>query len=166
MKNFNKGSVQIEFVLVLPILIMLSFGAFEVHRFITLNTSLKTAAYSVALWGSRDARRNLIRQHIDVVSLDNPELKVGENASIIVTGITAGRGTQNLIKWSVSRGTGTSNVTSSYPILYDRRLYKSPIDSIIVEVSYNYTPLFFSFASKVLRYQVCVDYRGIDFPQS
>ena len=165
MKISKKGAAQIEFIIVLPILILLSFGAFELYRFVTLNTSLKTSAYNIALWSSRDASASFINQTIDVITLDYPDLAVSTNASVIVTGLTAGLGTQNTIKWAILRGSGTSNVTPSNPILYDSVLYQGPIDSIVVEINYNYVPLFFGFASKILKYQVCIDYRGSNFPQ-
>jgi TadE-like protein len=190
MSRFNRGAVLVELVLILPILVLFSFGCFEIHNQIQVQNYLLTTSYRLALWTSMNAdyATNVPNYFTQLIAEGAP-YNMAANGTLIITGlVTAGSTTTNSIRWyrakNASLNSGNMNhaataapvgygsvVTTTYPKLYfsgTGSTTPTTIQTIVVEVIYNYTPLYYSGlgGSKTLRYTIPIDYRGTSFPSS
>lgn len=160
MKNFNtKGAVLIEFIILLSVLLLLFFGFFELYIFFSIKYYLQTSAYKIALWASKDSTNSHINTYIDIILSEGDQHNMAKNGTIIVSGVAAGGTSFNTVTWIIQRGLDASKVSSTSPVLYSSNFAEKKINSVVVELFYNYQPHFFSFSPKKISYSVCIDSR-------
>jgi Flp pilus assembly protein TadG len=160
MKNFNtKGAVLIEFIISLSVLLLLFFGFFELYRFFSIKCYLQTSAYKIALWASKDSTNSNINTYIDIILSEGDQHDMAKNGTVIISGVAAGGTSSNTITWVIQRGLDASKVSSTWPVLYNNNFAEKKINSVIVELFYNYQPHFFSFSPTKISYSACIDSR-------
>lgn len=86
----NKGQGMVEFALVLPILLLLIFGAIEVGRLLFMYSSVATAAREAARYASASGvgENGVIERWRDCTGIRNAAIRIGTLAGVDASGIT------------------------------------------------------------------------------
>jgi Flp pilus assembly protein TadG len=88
--NRSKGQGMVEFALVLPILLLLIFGAIEVGRMLFIYSAVATAAREAARYASASGvgENGLIERWRDCTGIRNAAIRMGALAGVDASGIT------------------------------------------------------------------------------
>lgn len=111
----DSGLALIEFVIILPVMILLAYGAYEVNRFININQKLESTAYQLADMITNN--RSLTENDVDVF-LRSAEVIMRPyyvpEMSIIITSFHQPVGGTPITAWQRSMPAGlTSSLVSS-----------------------------------------------------
>jgi Flp pilus assembly protein TadG len=146
------GVAAVEFALILPILMLLALGCFEVPRYVLLWQRLERASSGVSDLVAQADEPITANQMSDILSAARIMMQpyaVFNNGSIVVTSInnpTGGTGTTNT--WRVACGTvnniGNLGAVGSTPANLPASLLPLPTDNeiLVTEIYFNYTPVF------------------------
>jgi len=152
----RRGVAAIEFALILPILLVLALGCFEVPRYVLLWQRLERASSGVSDLVAQADEPITANQMTDIFSAAKIMMQpyaVLTNGSIVVTSInnpTGGTGVKNT--WRIACGTvnntgklgavGATPTGSAFP-----NALSPAIDNevLVTEVYFTYTPVFKSF---------------------
>lgn len=151
----REGVAAMEFALNLPILLLLAFGGFEVSRFLLIQQKTDKIAYIVADVISQSTTSTLSNAQITQImtaaaQVMNP-MTFGPKGFVIVNSVTqTGAPTANnqpKVSWQRTGG-GTMTKASQVGTVAGNATLPGNItlvdkdNVIVVEVFYNYTPLF------------------------
>lgn len=174
-KNQNrKGVLLIEFALTLPVFIFLGAGCYEFYKISNAQYFLKHALYRLMISVSKDASSENIEKSLQMIIKEGAIYGLSDRASFIVTGLRTGNRNTNEIAWvrdSLSYGLTTEPlpttvVSTTVPALSDTNKFSHTVDTVVIEMSYNYLPGFFLKTGGTLKELVVVDYRGENFPNN
>jgi Flp pilus assembly protein TadG len=147
----SDGVAAMEFALNLPILLLLSFGGFEVSRFLLIQQKTDKIAYIVADVISQSTSSNLSNTQINQILIAAAKvmepMTFGADGYVIVNSVTKTGTNAPKVSWQRTGGgtmtkasqVGVANGTATMPggiTLADKD------NVIVVEVFYRYTPLF------------------------
>ncbi len=108
----QRGVAMVEFALILPLLVLVTFGGFEMTRYILLNQKLDKAASSVADLTAQE--KTLAQSDVDVILDVTPQLlapfEYTTNGRTIVTSVSHHTVGGTTVNWQ--RGTGALPATS------------------------------------------------------
>jgi len=147
----TKGASMVEFALILPLLITMSIGIYEVTNYILLSAKLNEIATGIADWVSAQTTNATIQDCFIGANLMGAEYNFSTKGDVIVSGfqVTGSSGSSSLkLAWQkTSPGAvsqiiinGTSGAITSSPVSI-----LSDTNVIVVEVTYNYQPTFSYF---------------------
>jgi Flp pilus assembly protein TadG len=147
----SDGVAAMEFALNLPLLLLLSFGGFEVSRLLLIQQKTDKIAYIVADVISQSTTSTLSNAQITQImtaaaQVMNP-MTFGPNGYVIVNSVTKTGNNSPKVSWQRTGG-GTMTKTSQVGAVNGTATLPGGItlvdkdNVIIVEVFYNYTPLF------------------------
>lgn len=155
------GAVLIEFCLCLPILVSLCFGMYELYRLYNVHITTYNIAAKIGMWSSVDTSK--VTDYIQEGYNLGSNIKLQNQGTILVTGLITGNADKkgvNQTQWT--KGSGTTEITGSYPLLSDASAFTLNYQTIVVDIVYNYKPLIsLSFISpRTIRKTFCIDYRN------
>ncbi|HVZ01790.1 MAG TPA: TadE/TadG family type IV pilus assembly protein [Dongiaceae bacterium] len=153
----KSGVAAIEFALILPILVLLTLGCFEVPRYVLLWQRLERASSGVSDLVAQADEPLTANQMTDIFSAAKVLMQpyaIFTDGSIVVTSInnpTGGSGVKNT--WRVACGTvnttGTLGAVNSTPTNLPAQLSPTLDNEVLVaEIYFNYTPVFKTFIYK------------------
>jgi Flp pilus assembly protein TadG len=162
----RKGSVLMEVVLTLPLILILFGGGFEVSRFALLQMKVSRSATTMAdlvaqnVTSVTSAQIASFRQAIPHIG--SPFVMDDTNTQIIVTAVKANAADVSKVCWQVSTMAdlgessriGAHNATASLP---DDITLKNGDTAIIAEIYYAYEPTVFTgFVDSRILYNVAI----------
>jgi Flp pilus assembly protein TadG len=147
----RRGVAAIEFALVLPILVLLALGCFEVPRYVLLWQRLERASSGVSDLVAQADEPVTANQMTDIFSAAKIMMQpytIFNTGSIVVTSInnpTAGTGVKNT--WRIACGTvnttGKLGAVNSTPTNLPAALSPTTDNEVLVtELYFNYVPIF------------------------
>jgi Flp pilus assembly protein TadG len=144
------GASMVEFVLVLPLLILISLGIYETTNYILLNQKLNEIAAGVANWVSSKTTAAEITDSMIGANLLGTKYNFATKGGVVVSGFQQQSGSSaQVLVWRQA----SSGVTSSIQTDANGNIISSPFSLtseyqlIVVEVTYNYQPTFSYFAA-------------------
>jgi Flp pilus assembly protein TadG len=150
----RRGVAAIEFALILPILVLLTLGCFEVPRYVLLWQRLERASSGVSDLVSQADEPMTANQMTDIMSAAKIMMQpydIKTKGKIIVTSInnpTGGTGVKNTWRISCGSGTGTTQLgaVNATPTNFPAALNPTVDNEVLVtEVFFTYTPVFKTF---------------------
>ncbi len=149
LKQNQQGVAAIEFALILPLLMTLSLGGFELSRLLLVNQKVDRIAYTVSDVVTQST--SLTRAQLDVIFTVAGQIMepftFDSNALIIVNSVYKQDETSPKVRWRYSGGgtlarmskIGALNQAAQLPIGFDLNEREN---IIISEIFYRYEPLF------------------------
>jgi Flp pilus assembly protein TadG len=150
----RRGVAAIEFALILPVLVLLTLGCFEVPRYVLLWQRLERASSGVSDLVSQADEPMIGNQMTDIMSAAKIMMQpydIKTKGKIIVTSInnpSGGTGVTNTWRISCGSGTGTTQLgaVNATPTNLPAALNPTVDNEVLVtEVFFTYTPVFKTF---------------------
>ncbi|MDF3033252.1 MAG: hypothetical protein K0R76_206 [Alphaproteobacteria bacterium] len=148
-KRESTGAALIEFVLVLPLLILISLGIYEGTNYIMVSQKLNEIASSVANWVSTKTTAAEITDCLIGANLLGAKYSFSTNGGVVVSGLQQQNGsTAQAVVWQrASSGAASSITIDTYGNITSSPFsLASAFQLIVVEATYNYSPTFAYFA--------------------
>jgi Flp pilus assembly protein TadG len=149
-KQESKGASMVEFTLILPLLISVSLGIYEMTNYILLSAKLNEIASGIASWVGAQTSTATITDCLTGANLMGTNYNFAAKGEVIVTGLqqSGTSSTAQKVVWQQASVGGVSQITTSsgtvqsapFSILLDSNV-------IVVEVTYQYQPTFSYFLS-------------------
>lgn len=142
LKKSEFGGAMVEFVLILPVLLLMCIGLYEVRNYMYISIKLDEIAAKVADWSASNTKQSAINDHFIGAWNMGAAFNFGTLGKIYVTGVQ-NNGTNNKAVWTVF----TSGATTVYGGLNANVTLPSPLTLasgdaiIIVEIKYTYSPI-------------------------
>ncbi len=145
----GRGVAAIEFALILPILVLLTLGCFEVPRYVLLWQRLERAASGVSDLVAQADEPLLANQATDIFSAAKIMMQpyaIFNNGNIVVTSInnpTGGTGVKNTWRISCPSGvTGSLGAINATPTLPAGLAPTLDNEVLVTEVAFTFKPVF------------------------
>lgn len=136
----RRGAISIEFALVLPILLAISFATFEVGRYVLLQTKFEQLVDATADLGSRDQTISpaLIDDIIAAGQIIMRPFDIAARGSVTLTGVRQSPAGEPVVAWQQSSD-GAATLAAGSPItLPDGLSVADGLMLVVAEVSYDY----------------------------
>jgi Flp pilus assembly protein TadG len=147
-KQDSKGAALVEFTFLLPLLITLSLGIYEVTNYIMLTTKLNEIAGQVGNWVSAQTSTATITDCLIGANLMGTDYNFSAKGGVVVSGLQqVGTTTAQKLVWQQASLGASSTITSSGGNASAPFSMALASNLIVVEVSYNYQPIFTYFLS-------------------
>ncbi|WP_331255690.1 TadE/TadG family type IV pilus assembly protein [Candidatus Bealeia paramacronuclearis] len=141
----DEGIAALEFALILPILILILFGTFEISRYAYLYQKIQQGTVGInQITGMNQLRVCDLQSLLNNAGMFFQPFDINANGSIIATGVS-NNGTKTLVTWqqfspkAATSAIGLVGATAKLPTGFT---IASGDSAIFVEVFYTYTPLF------------------------
>jgi Flp pilus assembly protein TadG len=145
----SRGASLVEFTLLLPLLIVISLGIYETTHYVMLKTKLNEIAQGIATWVSAETSTATITDCLIGANLMGTNYNFSKAGGVVVSGLQqVGTTSAQQLVWQQASTGATSTITTNsttgdvtsapFTILLDTKV-------IVVEVSYNYSPVFTYF---------------------
>ncbi len=146
----NCGVAAIEFALVLPLLLLLFLGGFEVSRFLLIHQKADRVAYTITdvVTQSTSITRNQLEQILHAATQIMQPFEFADSGIVIISSIYQDNNSPTpIIRWQYSGGgklsrnskIGRNNGSASLP---NNLTLNNNENVIISEVFFTYTPIF------------------------
>lgn len=157
----NRGTVLVEFAILVPVLVLLCFGFYEIHRYISISTYMKTAGYRLIRWATVDRTAGSVQNYVTCLLNEGSAYNMSTNGTFIITRMNSGTNSGNTSISTIYKypATAPSSVTNSFPNLVNSGATNAN-STIVIELRYQYVPVFYQFTSKTISQVYCCDYRG------
>lgn len=146
----QRGSILVEMALLVPVLIMLLLGTFELGRYVLLHQKLTRVASNAGDLAARaeSLSTNDLSQIFSAAEYLAQPFELGGNGLLIISSVGGSGATNPEVNWQQSgggTGTGSSALGSagSTAALPDGLELREDQNVIIAEVFYSYVPYFF-----------------------
>jgi len=147
-KQDSKGAALVEFTFLLPLLVTLSLGIYEVTNYIMLTTKLNEIASQVGNWVGAQTSTATITDCLIGANLMGSSYNFSTNGGVVVSGLQqAGTTAAQKLVWQQASSGASSTITSSSGNASAPFSMALVPNLIVVEVSYNYQPTFTYFLS-------------------
>ncbi|MEO0809517.1 MAG: TadE/TadG family type IV pilus assembly protein [Pseudomonadota bacterium] len=142
-----RGVAAIEFAIILPVMVVMFIGTFELSRAITVDRRFDNAANSTADLITRlndidDAQFDGIMEIIEEIMIPYAATPLQLTASSVIVGINDPDNTP--VCWSLNYNGGVNTYTEGQQFQLPTGLVVSGESVIVVEAEYLYTPTLFS----------------------
>ena len=147
-KQESAGASMVEFTLILPLLMTISLGIYEITNYIILNQKLNEIASGVANWVSSKTTAAKITDSMIGANLVGADYNFSKKGGIVVTGLQrSGSPAKQQVVWQKSSSGATSSITTdaSNNVTSTAFSIASEPQLIVVEATYEYTPTFSYF---------------------
>jgi len=147
----TKGASMVEFALILPLLITVSIGIYETTRYILLSAKLNEIATGIANWVGAQTSSATITDCFIGANLMGAGYNFSTTGGVVVSGFQlTGSGSTSSLKlvWQKASSGAVSQIItngSSGAIISSPVSILSGANVIVVEVTYNYQPVFSYF---------------------
>lgn len=149
-KRESKGAAMVEFTLVLPLLISVSLGIYEMTNYILLSAKLNEIASGIASWVGEQTSTATITDCLIGANLMGTNYNFSVKGEVIVTGLQqSGTTTTQKVVWQQASVGGVSQITTASGSVVQSAPFSILLDTnvIVVEVTYQYQPIFSYFLS-------------------
>ncbi len=146
----NNGIANVEFAFVLPVLITLLFGSFELSRYVLLNLKLEKATYTVSDLVTQET--SISNSQLNQIMLAATEImtpySIGPKGTIIVTSVYQQNDVDPpVIRWQYTGGgslpkTSTVGEVNEWATLPEGLTLADKDNLIVAEIFYEFTPFF------------------------
>jgi Flp pilus assembly protein TadG len=146
-KQEAKGASMVEFALILPLLITVSLGIYEMTNYILLSVKLNEIATGIASWVSDQTSTATITDCLIGANLMGTNYNFSTKGTVVVSGLQQliTSNTQNVVWQQASTGGVSQIITNSGAVQSAPFSILSAPSVIVVEVTYNYQPTFSYF---------------------
>ena len=148
--NDESGIANVEFAFVLPVLITLLFGSFELSRYVLLNLKLEKATYTVSDLVTQET--SISNSQLNQIMLAASEImtpySIGEKGTIIVSSVYQENDVDPpVVRWQYTGGgtlpkSSTVGEVDDWATLPEGLSLADKDNLIIAEIFYEFTPYF------------------------
>lgn len=146
----SNGASLVEFVLILPLLTLISLGIFEVTNYVLLSQRLNEISSGVANWVSSKTTTAEITDCLIGANLVGAEYSFQSKGGVVVSGVQqSGTPATQQVVWQMSSVGAMSQMSTNGCGMINSAPFTlaSEPQLIVVEVTYAYKPVFSYFST-------------------